>query len=74
VTARKTWRLGRKDRDKSVEPGEDAGKADEEYLPVEQGSAAQRPGTEAEGLAERWRASHEEWRRRLRSDRDVVGS
>jgi hypothetical protein len=62
VTARKTWRLGRKDRDTSIEPGEDGGKADEEY-PREQ-----RPDTDAEGLAERWRASHEEWRRRLRSE------
>jgi hypothetical protein len=119
VTARKTRKFGRKDRDKSAEVPEKAGQADEQYLrdigyqpnvnqlrhepmpasthedrdqealrrnneaasasaraqplrgsrprPLDQSGVEQRPGTDTEGLAERWRASHEEWRQRMRS-------
>lgn len=35
--------------------------------PLEESGVEQRPDTGTDGLAERWRASHEEWRRRMRS-------
>jgi hypothetical protein len=35
--------------------------------PSEESGVEQRPGPDTEGLAERWRVSHEEWRRKMRS-------
>ena len=37
--------------------------------PLEEGGVHQRPDTHTDGMAERWRASHEVWRQRMRSQR-----
>lgn len=64
---RKSRGLGRKDRDKSAEVPESAHADREQDESLEQIGVEQRPDTGTEGLAERWRASHEEWRQRMRS-------
>jgi len=66
MATRRTWRLGHKDRDNPAEPPEEVGKADEECLgQLDESEVEQR--ADADGLANRWRESHERWRRELRS-------